>query len=856
MNSVKDASAEFAFASVQASSNVSLSASNSCAATGMTANTTESGSFLKVLGVEDADQCQKLCAGAKPCGAAIFDSSEKSCVLLKYVAGLEKSANKTVVLPDCETRCFQQDRAPIARDGKILGTAPNANICRSMCQASAGCSKFSWTPTNNECVSLSGATKIASGGFVGPKESCSPNNAKADYAGSGRIIGTGTGRDYTAVTNVKSYEDCQNSCINDARCKWITYNSNDKICFKKEERGSLGLGKRGDETGPKYTNSSCFVKDIVLTDKAFSEISNAEHAQRCQYECLRNSNCNLWTFTPSTKLCKLLTITGVPNGRYSSSAWTGTSNPCGSGLFLPAERAPECARKGIKYGRDGFAVEEVSSAEDCRARCSSSPRCQAWAFEVPSRKCHLHTAYAEQVKTVNGEFISGPKWCVTCYQPNSEYTGKPMLEIPSGDVTRDECQLRCQATAFCRHWSYTPGGSCKLMQDDGPSRTKSGSIRAPKHCGWACEMEGFDAPSPGFGWIKTLTNKDRDSCRGACHATKECKTYVQMKSGNCYLKDETALRNLAPKETGITGISTCSACFRYGQGYMINGNELWSLEAQSPEECRLRCEMMEQCTYFTYNASGKKCSLLSGDAGTQQGDHLISGPASCDTAVTSCFLKNVVWKGNDNIYQQSRTSPEDCQKLCANNPRCGFFTVSHDKICFLKTGHNGTPITIESRKNWVSGPKKCIQTIAGCTEQNYDYPKNDIYGSAKSTNSATQCQAWCYNEPQCRVWTHSKSGNTCWLKTAAAFNNRVVASGAESGARLGCPKCLRAGISYSGAEVSRTTAQGEVQCQLLCEANDRCNYFSYYNTGLCVLRSSMGQAKEAVAGIVSGPKKC
>lgn len=856
LNSANDTSAEFAFASVQASSTVALGTGNSCAAAGMTANATDSGSFLKVLGVSNPDHCQRLCASAKPCGAAVFDITEKSCEMLKYVAGLEKNANRTVVLPDCETGCFEQNKTRSSEDGKLLGTAPNANICRSMCQADANCSKFAWTSANNECYSSGGTTKSYVGGVVGPKDSCSPNKAQAGYAGNGRVYGTATGDDFDVVRNVNSYEDCQSACINDAKCQWFTYNSIDKVCYKKAERAGFMLGKSGDETSPKYTDSSCFVRDVILTDKELSEISSVEHAQRCRYECVMNANCNLWTYNASTKLCKLFSNTSVANGRYMADTWTGTPYACGSGLFLYRERATNCARRGVKYGRTGFIVEETSHAEDCQARCAATPRCQAWAFEVLPRKCHLHTAYAEQVKTDDGNFISGSKWCVSCYTANSEYSAIPMKEITAGIGTQNECQLRCQATPDCHYWSYAPGGSCKLMQTDGSAKTTAGAFRAPKHCGWACEMEGFDAPSPAFGWIKTVSNKDRDSCRRECQATKECKTYVQMQSGNCYLKDETALRNLAPKETGITGFSTCSACFKYGEGYIVGDNELWTLEAQTPEECRLRCETMEECTYFTFNADGKKCSLLSGDIGTEQKDHVVSGPARCDTPVTSCFLTNVVWSGNDNIYQQSNTSPEDCQKLCAKNRRCRFFTVSHDKICFLKTGQDGTPITTEARKKWVSGPKKCIQTIAGCTEGKYDYAKSNIYGSAKKTNSASQCQQWCYDEPQCRVWTHYQANNACWLKTISAFNDRTLTNGAESGARLGCPKCLRAGVAYNGTEVRRTSAVGELQCQLICELNDKCKFFSYYSNGACILMSSMGKPTESVTSTISGPRKC
>ena len=50
-----------------------------------------------------------------------------------------------------------------------------------------------------------------------------------------------------------------------------------------------------------------------------------------------------------------------------------------------------------------------------------------------------------------------------------------------------------------------------------------------------------------------------------------------------------------------------------------------------------------------------------------------------------------------------------------------------------------------------------------------DFVGNDIQDNV--SDSASDCQEACYNEPQCNVWTFSPSRQKCWLKTT--FGNDI-----------------------------------------------------------------------------------
>ena len=834
---------------------VTLSSESACAAVAMRADATASGLFQKVTNVQNANECQAACRGSMRCKAAVFDVETSTCEFMEGLRQLAGSKGKAVVLPICDGKCFTAGKKLTAGEAS-LGTAPNPHICQAMCQAEASCQGFSWIRTTRACMSYTSNSDMSAdeNAVSGPKESCSSNEKPADYAGTCVQDGTGNGADFGTISNVDSYGECRRLCLLDDRCNWFTYNTKDKRCYKKTQRGNLTTVKSGDVTSPKLCDSSCFQKDVELTGAKIATVSSIPYAQHCHYECAVKENCHLWSWNVETKLCSLYANSGVPSGRLAEGSWTGFRHACGADA-LYALPASECALRGVKYGGAPFAVLNVESAVKCQEACQDTAMCEAFAFDTKSNKCNLHLALAEEKKTKSSVFISGPKWCVSCHTDNSEYAGKALQEITSGVDTRDECQLRCQAKSGCTHWSYART-VCKLMSSDGSKSRTSGAVQGPKYCNWACDLNSFDAPSPAFGWISELRGKNRDSCRTECQKNKNCALYVFLENGNCYLKDQTALRHLTPKQGAITGFSTCSTCLRQGVGYRVDATALlWSLEAENSEECRQRCDTMENCTRFTYDAAPRTCSLLSGETGDEVGDTLTSGPANCSVD-TSCFKKNSILKNNDNIAQAKVANAAACQALCASNVRCRFFTMSANKDCFLKSGIDGLPIEVESRGGWTSGNKKCVEPVGRCSEADYDYPFGDIYpGKPLSSSDPQQCMNWCNEEPQCRLWLLNKGNGRCWLKTIKGFSGRTTAASAEAGSRLGCAKCLRGGIEYSGPIVSKGNMPSETQCQLACELNAQCKYFTFVS-GVCTLMSSMGIVKPAGSDTISGPKQC
>lgn len=830
---------------------------NACAAVLMGAGTTAP--FRQIVDVENVDECQEACRTFTNCKAAVFDVGTLTCDLLESLEQLVESEDKAVVLPICDSNCFVVGEK-LSGVEAFLGTAPNPHMCQAMCQANASCEGFSWLSSSKACISYDNDSSFVANedAVSGSRASCSPNIKSADYAGTCTLDGTGDAENYE-VQESFTLKRCQHSCLADEECKWFSYNSVEMKCYKKKERGAFTKIREGDVSGPKFCDSSCFLKDIQLIGTTVSESWDSLNANHCHHACIANANCKIWSWDGNIQHCMMFGGSTDSSTRYTKGFWTGRREPCGQDALyvFPAE---ECAVRGVKYGGTHFDILNTINASHCQEMCRTSPNCQAFAFDIIWNRCHLLLAVAEQKKVNDSSFISGPKACGSCVSWHSEYISEPLREISSGVNTVEECQLRCQAEAKCTHWSYTASGSCKLMDSDGPTKYAFGSAFGMKYCVGTCDLEGFAVTSPAFGWApQALEIGNVDECRAQCSSNTQCTTFMYLPETNkCHLKDGTALRHLVPQQGAITGFADCSKCLRQGIGYNVDAAALlWSLEARNAEECRVRCDLMENCTRFTYDAADRTCSLLSGETGDEQKDTLISGPVSCSAADTSCFQQDLAFlSSDDNVVQANAADAAACQELCARSIRCRFFSQSPDKVCFLITGANGQPTTEMNKSRWVSGNKKCVKPIEGCTETFYDYHKHDIYSTWISTRDPAECQQFCYNEPQCRIWLLNRDLQRCWLKRSESFNGRELQSNdVVSAGRLGCARCPRAGIAYSGPIIARSTLPSDAQCQLACEANDQCNYFSFLSGG-CTLMSSMGTVNAAGSDTISGPKQC
>ncbi|KAL8449487.1 hypothetical protein Emed_003138 [Eimeria media] len=837
---------------------LTLSEENSCAALEMQANGLEEGKILKLVDITTVNECQEICRKTLNCNAAQFDRRGSTCTLLKSFTGLSQASGIAVVLASCETDCFTEEER-LTGVGSSLGKVPNANMCQALCASNAACKGFTFMKSSNECLSFPDDSDLTidENAISGSKGSCTPHVQTTQYNGSCSIPNmSGTGlAELEVVQNIDSYEECRKLCLTNPRCNYLTFNSGDRRCYVKPGEGVLRQMKAGDTTGPRLCDGSCFLQDIELSGEAIKTIENSRSAHFCHYECSMNESCAMFSYHSESKMCSLYAESSDLSGRHSEGVWTGPKGACPM-EDLYKHSAPRCAVRAMKFNNeDPLKSMTTETAEACGNECANSSMCEAFTYSIQQKKCDLLLATAETRREANMDYISGAKVCNgNCILKNMEYTGTAFETFTDGFETAELCQLRCQATTGCTSWNYNPvQKSCKLL-DSSSTRSSAGMISGAKYCDGACDI--FNYRLNTHGWSSMVNAANVEACRVQCKRNNKCQVMTKT-STLCTLYDEFAFVRLEQTDNARTGINHCSTCFREGVGYKVDDKTLlMNTDAQNAEECRIRCSFMEDCTRFTYNAKTKVCSMLSGETGDVKGNHLISGPSTCQQPSTSCFRNNTAYDIGNYASAAVVKSLQECQERCEKEPRCKIFNYQDSaKGCHMFTGD---VLTTKTNNGWTAGKKKCLTLTSAwtCADDNKDYYGSDIIKNSIKTNDAYACRDICQSDPACETWMYYTSAKDCWKKKIKAYTAARVQKGTYSGSRAGCPLCARWQRQYTGRVVGTKTTTNQAMCQLECQLNNDCNFFTFGPGSTCKLFADEGTIQQTTTDIYSGPKRC
>ena len=98
---------------------------------------------------------------------------------------------------------------------------------------------------------------------------------------------------------------------------------------------------------------------------------------------------------------------------------------------------------------------------------------------------------------------------------------------------------------------------------------------------------------------------------------------------------------------------------------------------------------------------------------------LCSDPANQFGSDCTCFEDNTAYIGNNIKTQTDCPSRSTCQKSCANNYQCKFWSFEEKQnsgICYMKTRRGGVT---HGMNNYVSGSKNCRmpEDGGGCEER-------------------------------------------------------------------------------------------------------------------------------------------
>ena len=241
------------------------------------------------------------------------------------------------------------------------------------------------------------------------------------------------GRDIRVVTNTK-WKECGAICKNDANCKFFShvpvFNG---VCYLKN---SFELS----EGTPRYGWTCGFVKDSAeKTDRsifwrdgyyfywakrcdfpghdiAFKTVANSND---CAEQCLRDGQCNFYTFDPPLRRCYLKTITDFPRKFKPSSAVPSTrdavcgfrkaavSRPTNPSVFWYDSELGFWG-KNCQFSQPAFQTITGTTFMECQRECTNDANCSSFDWDDESAgKCQLmNTA---DFNPANVFYSRGPK---------------------------------------------------------------------------------------------------------------------------------------------------------------------------------------------------------------------------------------------------------------------------------------------------------------------------------------------------------------------------------------------------------------------------------------------------------------
>lgn len=836
-----------------------------CAAVNVTFDVKQSKEYGKKTNIGNLDDCQQECHSDSKCVAAIYMPGNRSCHFLSTVKGLQANFHTIAVLPTCNGACFH-DGFHLSGSASPLAITPNPYLCQAFCRADSACHNFSWNKKTRLCsrhsddVALTNHKDFISG-HQGLCTGLLPSNAAGNSIYSNAAT---SGNHYAQYPRVANWEACRQRCLNDRRCASYDYVVSSQICYMKTTRNARRSAS-GMQTGTRYNDTSCHKKGYLLSGKTLKTINEVNHPSECHTECFANTSCKKWTLHPTTKVCMLFGDVTTAM-KLLTGAYYGPKEPCRNDAVYQYSNLG-CARLGIKYG--GEPIESVSASDPaaCQSKCINSNFCETYSYDMIARKCHFHLAVAVKKQEINDRYVSGPQKCSACHSHNSNYySGEQVGEVDNVE-TADECQLHCQAKGYCASWSYaTDSKECTFYKDGAVARSGKNNITGPKYCDGDCDLRGFQASTPNFGFSQSAGRKSLQDCRNACRNNKNCVIFTHLPDTTCTLGDATNLTHLTAvfNRNNVVGFPRCASCLQQGVAYRVTPQALlWSIMANSGQECQERCELMEECAYFSYNVKSKQCSLLSGMTEEEKSEHLISGPSQC-IPKANCLLENVGLTDVDNISTKLLASVQVCQEKCKADVTCKFFTYEKaKKLCTLKSGglRWKDHLRTQPQKGFVSGTKKCVadgDEKSICESLNHSFFGRSLNDNPLKAKDAKECRRMCLKEPRCRFWVYNKSKKECTKKAltgAPMQNSWVPNNNILAGARMGCPKCLRAGIAYGGIKLMAVTMETAALCQQGCEVVEECEVFTFVNK-VCTLYMRATGPQSASSTTISGPRQC
>jgi len=462
-----------------------------------------------------------------------------------------------------------------------------------------------------------------------------------------------------------------------------------------------------------------------------------------------------------------------------------------------------------------------------------------------------------------------------CFKFGIDYSGNDLSgethTVSIGASAPHECQKLCAANDKCEFFSVNrDSGACNLKTSKiGEKSGDYSLVSGPKQCppvdectelpfnpcqnGFTCvdKESGYECLAPVPAPVPVATDNCKDEHKDCQDRAKagECETnpvyvvpYCKLSCGLCFTQD--------PCKTNNGGCDPNAICTMNFKG-----------------EASCTCPK-------SYWGDGFECNKC--------------GESGCPTQF--CIEYGIDYAGNELSDGQHEVSLganaiNECQKLCAENDKCLFFTLEKTTgFCSLKYSRWGHPT---KNDNLLFGPKQCPSD--DCFEVGVAYRNDFSVGVLRQvsigSNAVTECQVLCAADPDCQFFTADTFSGNCWMKNSnpgtitknenyvigpkhcpsvdvCSINNGGCSQNADcyidtgiakcickemyqgdgkTCTRVKDPVCVESGYAYDSGHMVDGDADGDTvkECLQSCQSNNACKYWDY-DGDYCRLRSNTG----------------
>lgn len=222
------------------------------------------------------------------------------------------------------------------------------------------------------------------------------------------------GSDYESTTQDNAW-DCATRCVDDSRCRAMTYVESTSKCWLKDavpqyrtQSGRISLVVQGRDSVEYGFDRTGFVLSTAP----------AGPGTDCAKQCLKNSGCDAWTIQWGVGGLQCVLKFGKDSRPQRTSVWTHASGLRG-GMDYFSDRSQDLSELSqpsdylrLYYGCNylyGTPLGCIYSERDCQAKCADSSLCEYWQYSwggtTPS--CTLYNIDPPSSTGTNSTVVSG-----------------------------------------------------------------------------------------------------------------------------------------------------------------------------------------------------------------------------------------------------------------------------------------------------------------------------------------------------------------------------------------------------------------------------------------------------------------